>query len=167
MIPGAGLKENSYDAIITDGIIYFAIVGLTFGAIETFLYAFSAGELGIGVALLRLSFGLFFHAALTAIVGYVLSRAHIRGKGIGLVFLALVFATLLHTVYNAALSLEAENGLWMFVAGAVALLSNIAMFLLFYWAAKQDIKLGLAGPQFARSNKQPPVAQTLPQATSE
>ena len=148
------LRKDFFNEI-TDGIIYFAIVGLTFGAIESFLYGLTAGAFGFIVALMRLALGLFFHGALTAIVGYFFAKAKIMNKGMMSAILALAVVSVAHAFYNYFVFSIQGDPLFIFGAAAVALTANAAMFWLYFVAIRRDIELGLAGPQFveARKNK--------------
>lgn len=123
---------------LSDGILYFAIVGLTFGAVETLLYAVFS-DAGVQVALMRLLIALFFHAALTSIVGYALAHKKV-GHGSSMeVFLALVGVSLLHTIYNFSLFQADESTfLLAIIAVIVAFISNAAMLLLFEHAVRYD-----------------------------
>lgn len=143
----------------TDGIIYFATVGLTFGAIENFLYGFGAGESGAGLVLARLVIGLFFHGALTSIAGYIYARAHVRHQSLWAPVLGLIGVSLIHTAYNFfAYSLQDNSSLIFGIAG-IAIAVNTAMFWMFFVASENDMKMGLAGPQF----QQPQVTTLQPQ----
>ena len=141
------LRKDFFNEI-TDGIIYFAIVGLTFGAIESFLYGLVAGSLGFAVALMRLALGLFFHGALTAVVGYTFAKAKVMNRGLGFAALALAGVSVVHAAYNYFVFSVQGDPIFIFGAAAMALGANAAMFWLFFVATKQDIKLGLAGPQY-------------------
>lgn len=142
----------------TDGIIYFATVGLTFGAIENFLYGFGAGEAGAGLVLARLIIGLFFHGALTSIAGYIYARAHVRKQGVFMPIVGLLFVSIVHTLYNFfAYSLQ-DNAMLIFGVAGIAIAVNAAMFWLYFAASENDVRMGLAGPQY----QQPPMPQPQP-----
>lgn len=149
----------------TDGIIYFAVVGLTFGGIESLLYALVSGGAGIVVALLRLVLGLFLHAALTSFVGYFLAKMRIEGRGVVWVVLAFLVACLMHTLYNIGAYMFEQRPELIFLSAFVGLLMNSAMFVLYYLAGERDVQLGLAGPQHQIVHAQQGAAVQL-QATN-
>ena len=64
----------------TDGVIYFAICGLTFGLSENILYTVS---LGAKAGIVRLVLTPFFHAAATSILGYYLVSLYDFGLSSG------------------------------------------------------------------------------------
>lgn len=145
--------KKPYFNEITDGIIYFSIVGLTFGAIESFLYGLSGGELAFAIALMRLALGLFFHGALTGVVGYYLAKAKVTTQGFVMVPVVLIVVSLIHTLYNYFVySVQGEPAL-IFGAAMMAISVNGALFWLYFEAMKQDMKLGLAGPHFAQERE--------------
>lgn len=134
-------KRNYFNEY-TDGIIYFAFVGLTFGAIESFLYAVVGGSFGFFVALLRLSLGFFFHAATTSLVGYYLARKKIRGGGMAPVVIAFFVACIAHTLYNVGAFAVYQYPITIFLSAATAIVMNVIMFWLYYRASEADIALG-------------------------
>ena len=137
------IRKKSFFNEHTDGIIYFAIVGLTFGAIENFVYGVAAGDIGASLILMRFVIALFFHGALTSLVGYFYARAHVRQQGFGVPVLVLLAAIVLHTIYNvSAFSIE-ENLNLIFVAAGVAIVVNGLMFWLYFIATKNDAVHGL------------------------
>ncbi len=139
----------------TDGIIYFSFVGLTFGGIESLLYALTSGSAGIFVAIFRLVLGFFFHAALTSFVGYFLAHAKVSKQGMYKVLLALIFACLMHTLYNYGAYMVTRNTSAIFISAAVGLMMNAIMFWFYYLAGEEDKRLGLAGPQFRSLGQYP------------
>lgn len=147
------MRKNFFNEV-TDGIIYFTIVGLTFGAIESLLYGFGAGDAGVIVATVRLGLGLFFHGALTGLVGYTLAKSKVTNSGVPMVFLTLIGACLVHTAYNYFVYTAQNDPVFIFGAAAVALATNAAMFWMYYVATKRDIQLGLAGPQYMAERQQ-------------
>ncbi|GAC1392151.1 MAG: hypothetical protein NVSMB46_07170 [Candidatus Saccharimonadales bacterium] len=84
----------------TDGIIYFAICGLTFGLGENILYTLSLGaKAGIG----RLLMTPFFHAAATSIIGYYLASYKLNNFLKYRFILACIAVPLLHGIYDFGL----------------------------------------------------------------
>ncbi len=127
----------------TDGIIYFSLAGLTFGAVENLLYGFGAGEGGAMLIILRLVISLFFHGALNSLIGFFYARSKVTKKSLLPTALALVGAIVLHTTYNYFAYNFESDALFMFAAAAIAIWTNGMMFWLFYVAAECDMKLGL------------------------
>jgi RsiW-degrading membrane proteinase PrsW (M82 family) len=85
----------------TDGIIYFAIAGQTFGLLEDINYTISHGEQA-GIA--RLFITPFFHMGTTAIIGFFLARHKILKKTSWLsVLFPLIFVILAHVIYDFGL----------------------------------------------------------------
>jgi RsiW-degrading membrane proteinase PrsW (M82 family) len=147
------LLKKDYFNEITDGIIYFAIVGLTFGAIESFLYGFTAGDAGFVVALMRLALGLFFHGALTGVVGYYFAKSKVTNTGLPVAIGALLAVSLVHAAYNFFVFSVQADPIFIFGAAAMALGANAAMFWLYFVAIKKDIALGIAGPQYIQQRQ--------------
>lgn len=160
------LKKDFFNEI-TDGIIYFSIVGLTFGAIESFLYGVTAGGFGFAVALMRLALGLFFHGALTAVVGYHFAKAKVTNQGMSMALIALAAVSVTHAAYNFfVFSIQVEP-LYIFGAAAMALSANAAMFWLYFVAMKRDIELGIAGPQYIEQRRLKNLQQRTNAAISQ
>jgi len=84
-----------------DGMFYGAMSGLSFGAWEGFTYLEdpSKGEV-LSVALVRISSGLFMHAAYTAIAGYFVALAVSRRRRVALCAIGIGLATILHTFFD-------------------------------------------------------------------
>jgi RsiW-degrading membrane proteinase PrsW (M82 family) len=137
----------------TDGIIYFSIVGLTFGGVESLLYGLNSGDAGFAVVVVRLVLGLFFHGALTSIVGYFLISAKLKDHSMFTVVGALVSVSLVHTFYNYFIYSTSDNPMFIFGAAACALGANSLMFWLYYVGTKQDIAIGLAGDRYVRQKQ--------------
>jgi len=84
----------------TDGVIYFAICGLTFGLGENIGYTLSYG---VKAGLVRLVLMPFFHAAATSILGYYLVSMKIDKKNKIKFILACLIIPLLHGLYDFGL----------------------------------------------------------------
>jgi RsiW-degrading membrane proteinase PrsW (M82 family) len=84
----------------TDGCIYFAICGLTFGLAENIIYTITMGT-GVGIA--RLILTPFFHAATTSILGYYLVNQKLRPDKRYLFVLAAILVPLMHGMYDFGL----------------------------------------------------------------
>jgi len=88
-----------------DGMFYGAMSGLSFGAWEGFTYLEdpSKGEVLI-VALVRITSGLFMHAAYTAIAGYFVALAVRTRRRMTLCAIGIGLATILHTFFDFAIN---------------------------------------------------------------
>lgn len=84
----------------TDGCIYFAICGLTFGLGENILYTVTMGT-SVGIA--RLLLTPFFHAATTSILGYYLINQKQRPQKRYLFVLAAIVVPVMHGLYDFGL----------------------------------------------------------------
>lgn len=92
------IYRQTYFRQYVDGVIYFAICGLTFGLGENILYTISYGT---NVGLMRLLLTPFLHAATTAILGFYLAHLKLRGSRSSLLLAsALVVVPLLHATYD-------------------------------------------------------------------
>ncbi len=93
--------KKGYFAQRTDGVIFFAISGLTFGLGENIMYTLL---LGTKAGLLRMALVPFFHVATTSILGYYLVSYKISHSNKAKMILALVLVPLLHGLYDFGLS---------------------------------------------------------------
>ncbi len=84
----------------TDGLIYFAIAGLSFGLPENILYTIAFGS---SAGLSRLILTPFFHAAITAAVGFYLVKLKLSGKSPFKVIPILLIAATVHAIYDFGL----------------------------------------------------------------
>jgi RsiW-degrading membrane proteinase PrsW (M82 family) len=85
----------------TDGIIYFGLVGLTFGLLENIVYTIGYDA---GTGLVRVLLDLFFHASTTGIIGFYFVRAKLQGTSLRPVAGALLGLGLVHGLYDFLLS---------------------------------------------------------------
>ncbi|MEI9913397.1 MAG: PrsW family intramembrane metalloprotease, partial [Candidatus Saccharibacteria bacterium] len=123
----------------TDGIIYFAIAGLGFGLPENILYTIQYGaKAGVG----RLVMTPFFHAAITAMVGFYLVRAKLAKKSPFTVWPYFLLAIGLHTLYDFGLA--SGSDLFTFISIAITLALSANLFYLFFKAKDLDEDTGLA-----------------------
>jgi protease PrsW len=169
------IRNKPYFNEHTDGIIYFAVVGLTFGLIENFVYLFlyksSAGG-GELIGVFRLVVLFFFHAASTGIAGYYFAKAKIHGQSVLKPAIALGILIISHGLYNfmfvfasskstaGSADSEAASALaaMAMVAGLViSALLNTFLFLYYRRAQQWDASIGLA-----IDNKISYAGQTLP-----
>jgi RsiW-degrading membrane proteinase PrsW (M82 family) len=82
----------------TDGIIYFGLVGLTFGLLENIVYTIGYDA---GTGLVRVLLDLFFHASTTGIIGFYFVRAKLQGTSLR----PLIY------FYRLAIRLDQQKGL--------------------------------------------------------
>ncbi|MBC7581259.1 PrsW family intramembrane metalloprotease [Aeromicrobium sp.] len=132
------IYKRDYFREHTDGCIYFAICGLTFGLGENILYTSSFGA---SVGLSRLILTPFFHAATTSILGYYLINRKLNANKTGLLAFACVVIPLLHGIYDFGLG----NGppMLQVLSLMLTLLLTMGLFLYFSQANLLD-KLALA-----------------------
>lgn len=133
------IYKKKYFNELTDGIIYFGIVGLTFGIIEDVMYTL---QFGGGVGLLRILFSPYLHAAFTCTFGAYLIQKKVLGKSWLTVFAAYLAAIFIHGVFDlAAFSGEA----WaILVVLAITVTMNILLFVFFRKAQRIDESRGLS-----------------------
>ena len=125
----------------TDGIIYFALVGLGFGIPENIIYTLHYGaRAGIG----RLMLTPIFHAATVAIVGYYLIQVKLNKRSWWSVAVALASVILLHAVYDFCLS--TENIYMVSAAVAITMSASTMLFILFLSSKRVDQLEGLSPP---------------------
>jgi protease PrsW len=129
------LRSKPYFEEVTDGVIYFALVGFTFGTIENLLYA---GSYGSGVGILRMVMMLYFHGAVSAIVGYFFAKGIIYKKRWTDGLIALAGAACLHGIYNYCAFSAGSGDIWLVFALLLSATLNSLMFWLFYKAQVTD-----------------------------
>jgi RsiW-degrading membrane proteinase PrsW (M82 family) len=117
----------------TDGVIYFAICGLTFGLTENIGYTLSFGA-GAGVA--RLILTPFFHAAGTGILGYYLIGEKLNRSSWPILLLACLTIPVLHGLYD--FGLLSSIPIFVLVSLMVTLLLTMGLFLYFMSANELD-----------------------------
>jgi RsiW-degrading membrane proteinase PrsW (M82 family) len=136
---GIWLWRKKYFNEHTDGVIYFALAGLGFGLPENILYTLQFGsQAGIGRVILTP----FFHAAITALVGYYFARRKMAGKKPWGIIVPLTGAILLHAFYDFGLS--SGKALWSVLAVSVTLGLSTSLFVIFARATQADQELGLS-----------------------
>jgi RsiW-degrading membrane proteinase PrsW (M82 family) len=123
----------------TDGVIYFALVGLGFGLPENILYTLQEGpKTGLGRVILTP----LFHAATTAIIGYALARVKIdhvsKWRFVG----AVLAAIFLHGLYD--FGLFSHSGLLTLLSIAVTAALTVGVFALFMRSKHLDEQQGLS-----------------------
>lgn len=133
------IYHKSYFDEHNDGIIYFAICGMTFGVIENIMYTFTMGP-ATGVA--RLVLTPFFHASTVAIVGYYLAKKKIDKESWVKVVIAFVSVALLHATYN--FGFLSKMPLLVIVSFCISVLLTLSIFLYYYKANQEDRAEGIS-----------------------
>ncbi len=123
----------------TDGVIYFALTGLSFGLTENILYTLHFGS---RAGLLRVFLTPIFHAAITAMVGYFLAKRKVAHQSPFGVWLPLAAAMILHGLYDFGLL----SGSGLYAAGSLLITLGMSsgLFVLFLLANRQDQNKGLS-----------------------
>ncbi len=126
------IYKKSYFKEHTDGVIFFAICGLTFGLFENIMYTVSYGS-NVGIA--RLIMTPFFHAASTSILGYYLVNMKINKANKTKFVLACLLLPVMHGFYDFGLG----SGLAVLAIFSlmITLLLTIGLFL--YFMAANDL----------------------------
>lgn len=127
------LYKKRYFDEITDGVIYFGIVALTFGMIENILYAFIYGG-GTGIA--RAIIGLYAHVGFAVFFGVALAYHKILKRPFWIVPASLFVGITAHTLYDFyAFSNDSIGVLGLFM---LSMLLNILVFVIFRRAQRSD-----------------------------
>jgi RsiW-degrading membrane proteinase PrsW (M82 family) len=128
------IYRKAYFREYVDGVIYFAICGLTFGLGENILYTMTYGA---KVGLMRLLLTPFLHAATTAILGFYLMRLRLhRRAGVWALAAAMAAVILLHGLYDFGVGSNQPFLLTMALAITLALTQGL--FLVFIEANARD-----------------------------
>lgn len=123
----------------TDGVIYFALAGLGFGVPENILYTMQGGvKTGIG----RLILTPFFHAAVTALVGYYLAKTKLRHGSLWTVAAALGVAALIHGVYDFGAFIG--GGPFLVLSFMITFAMTVMLFMFYMRASEHDQDQGLS-----------------------
>jgi len=133
------IYKKNYFTEHSDGIIYFAIVGLTFGFFENLLYTIGYGA---EVGLERLLVVPIFHGASTAIIGYFLAKQKVNGGKVGMTLTALIVVAIIHGMYNFGMMASSD---YFFVLSLMLTLLLVVGLFIFYGDAKEkDLLHGLS-----------------------
>ncbi len=124
-------KKNYFDQY-TDGMIYFGFIGLFFGLLEHIMYLLA---LGPGVGFMRLVVAVYFHAALTGILGFYFADNNIKGKPMKSMIGPFLIIAGLHGLYDFCLLSES---VLILVGVGIAIALNIELFLYYKKAIKLD-----------------------------
>jgi len=117
----------------TDGVIYFAICGLTFGLGENILYTLSFGS---KVGIERLVITPFLHAATTGIIGYYLASRKIDRKYTAKFIVAAALIPFMHGVYD--FGVYSGQDFLLLLSLLITLLLTLGLFLYFMQANDLD-----------------------------
>lgn len=133
------IYKKRYFNEFTDGIIYFALAGLSFGMIENFAYTL---EYGVKVGVARMIIVPFFHASTTAIIGYFLAKKKVENKNYAQIGLVFALVALIHAIYNFGLA----SGIFYLVVFSLLLtaLLTLGLFLYFMRANEKDRNMGIS-----------------------
>lgn len=105
-----------------DGIIYCVSAGLGFASFENLLVVFSEGE---GAVFLRFATATLMHALASGMVGFYLGKMKFQKSGSSIVWLGLIFAILLHGLYNIIVTMSTS-----FTLGLLVILMVVMYFIL-------------------------------------
>jgi RsiW-degrading membrane proteinase PrsW (M82 family) len=183
------IRNKSYFNEHTDGVIYFGIVGLTFGLLENLFYLFFyKSHLGGSqlTGIFRLIILFFFHAASTGIVGYYFAKAKIHRQSLLRPIVALVTLALVHGLYDflffyaahtyqSSYALSDNSSALIVVAMVggliISALLNTFLFLYYGRARQWDASIGLSSdPKLGNvaSYGQPPAPlPSIPQIATQ
>lgn len=115
-----------------DGVIYFAICGLTFGLCENIMYTVTFGA---KTGIVRLIVSPFFHAAATSILGYYLISMKINHQSKPKFIAACVLIPLIHGIYDFGLS----SGRLLFTVFSLMLTLMFTLGLFLYFMSANDL----------------------------
>lgn len=145
------IYKRKYFREYTDGCIYFAICGLTFGLGENILYTVSFGA---GVGITRLLLTPFLHAATASILGYYLVNQKLQPRKRRLFILACVVVPVMHGLYDFGLGAGIPQ--LQVLSLMLTLLLTLGLFLYFMEANTLD-KAVLARTQIGFAVAQTPL----------
>lgn len=133
------IYKKGYFNEVTDGIIYFGISGMVFGAIEDIGYTLS---LGIGAGITKVVTGPFSHAGFTSIFGWTLARRKVLRTPWWTVGAGFAGAVAVHGIYDFGLF---YGRIWtVLISLAITIVVNVGVFRLFRRAQKIDKEIGLS-----------------------
>jgi RsiW-degrading membrane proteinase PrsW (M82 family) len=129
------IKGKKYFNEYHDGIIYFAICGLTFGLFENVVYTLLGG---LYTGLVRLFLTPVFHGAATTIPGFFLAKNTLEKSNYHQTLIAFLAVVLLHALYDFGLMSRIPQ----FVI--LSLLITVLLAVSIYIFTKEAIKRDLA-----------------------
>jgi RsiW-degrading membrane proteinase PrsW (M82 family) len=127
------VRKKPYFNELADGIIYFGIAALVFGALEDFMYGVDQGA---SVVLLRELTGPFLHVGFTVLGGIAFARYKIIKSHFHAVVIALIIAILLHALFDFGLA--SGSGWMVFLSLVISIVLNIGIFKRFKNAQELD-----------------------------
>ncbi len=130
-------KKRYFDEL-TDGIIYFGIVGLTFGIIEDILYSL---EFGGGVGLFRILISPYLHVSFTILFGMFLIQRKLLKRSWAIVVVGYLAAVLAHGFFNF---FPLIGGFGFLMAFAITISLNVSLFVFFRRSQLQDEHRGVS-----------------------
>jgi RsiW-degrading membrane proteinase PrsW (M82 family) len=127
------LYNKPYFTKMTDGVVYFGIVGMIFGMVEDIVYALT---LGPTVGILRIVVSPFIHAAFCVFFGWALAWVKVHRKLPIVIVDGAVLAVGAHALYDLGLL----YGRWWSVLGGfgLALVLNLSVIPLLQLAQRMD-----------------------------
>ncbi len=137
----------------TDGIVYFGLCGMWFGAIESIGYTVAFGP---KVGILRLILAPFLHAGFSALAGWGLARYKVQKTTLLVPVVLFLSAILAHGLYDFFAFTGTAITALLVLAMAIAV--NATVFVLFKKARASDEKLGISAigvNKFCRNCGQP------------
>lgn len=133
------IYKKRYFNEVTDGIVYFGLCGMWFGALESISYALIYDQ---SVGLMRLIVVPFLHAAFAALVGWGLAQYKVRKASIVVPIGLFLGAIVAHGLYDYLLF--ASVAVFAFIALIFAVLINLSIFAIYRKAQEADEALGLS-----------------------
>lgn len=133
------LYKKRYFNELTDGIIYFGIVGLTFGVIEDFSYSL---DFGGGVGIMRVITSPYLHAGFCAIFGMYFVQKKLLQKSWLIVLFGYLAAILAHAIFDFAAFTAGPVSIIVLLIITVAV--NTLLFVFFKKAKRLDEARGMS-----------------------
>ena len=152
------LYKKPYFNETTDGIVYFGLAGMWFGALENIFYAMDYGS---EVGITRLIMTPFLHAGLSALVGWGLAQYKVEKTSLFLPVGLFAGAVLAHALYNL-LAFSGSALSILIIPMAIAI--NAGVFVLFNKSRRRDEQLGISASgtnNFCRSCGRPNPQRNL------
>jgi len=147
------LYKKRYFDELTDGIIYFGIVGITFGIVEDLLYSLQYGG---GVGIFRILISPYLHVGFTILFGTCLIYKKYFNKSWLIPLAGLLLAIVFHGLYD--FFLFTQNPIAIVGSLVITVGLNVAVFVLFRKMQKIDEKHGKSATginKFCRSCGRP------------
>lgn len=133
----AYIYKKQYFNELTDGIIYFGIVGLTFGIIEDIFYSL---QFGGGVGLVRILFFPYLHTCFSVLFGLTFITKKLFNKSWLLVLAGYAGAIFTHALFDFSVF---KGGLYLpLVTLPLTIFLNTMLFVIFKRVQRLDEKMG-------------------------